>query len=157
MAEGKQESGAKAGGKAATKKSPAKAATKTRSAPANGRSDPQPPKTSGGTKGNLKKDLRDFASARPEGWNHDDWLGFLESLQNRGHNIQDREAIGLALEKERLDLALSGVKGMGPQRRSALIEKYGTLWKLRHADVSEIAASANLPQSLAESVKAAVQ
>lgn len=102
---------------------------------------------------NLQKDLRDFASARPEGWNHEDWVGFLESLQSRGHDIADRESIGVALEKERLDLALSGVKGVGPQRRQALIEKYGTLWSLRGADPDEIAKTANMPRSLAERIK----
>jgi excinuclease UvrABC nuclease subunit len=104
----------------------------------------------------LSKDLRDFASGRPEGWNHDDWLAFLESLQSRGHNIEDREAIGLALERERLDLALSGVKGVGPQRKKALIERYGNVWNLRNADPAEIAAVGNLPRPLAEQVKLAM-
>lgn len=104
----------------------------------------------------LKKDLRDFASARPEGWSHEDWIRFLESLESRGHNIADREMIGIALEKERLDLALSGIRGLGPQRRSALIEKYGTVWNLRNADVDEIRAVGRLPAGLAEQAKAAV-
>lgn len=104
----------------------------------------------------LKKDLRDFASARPEGWSHEDWIRFLESLESRGHNIANRELIGIALEKERLDLALSGVRGLGPQRRSALIEKYGTVWNLRNADVDEVRAVGRLPAGLAEEAKAAV-
>jgi hypothetical protein len=104
----------------------------------------------------LRKDLRDFASGRPQGWEHEDWLNFLESLQNRGHDIRDREAIGVALEKERLDLALSGVKGIGPQKRAALIEAYGTLWALRKADASEIAAAGGLTSSLAERIKTEV-
>lgn len=101
----------------------------------------------------LKKDLREFASARPQGWNHDDWLSFLESLEHRGHNISDREAIGVALEKERLHLALTGLKGIGPQKRQSLIEYYGNLWQLRHADPDEIARVGNLPRKDAERIK----
>ena len=103
---------------------------------------------------NLRKDLRDFAAARPQGWSHDDWLNFLESLKDRGHDIRDRDAIGIALEKERLDLALSRTRGMGPQRRQSLVERYGSIWSLRNADVDEIAATARIPRNLAESVKA---
>lgn len=128
----------------------------------------QPPKTGRGAAGatkaagrtkepNLKKDLRDFASGRPEGWNHEDWLDFLESLKNRGHDIRDREAIGVALEKERLDLALSKVKGVGPQRRKALVERYGTIWDLRNADPDEIAHHGNIPRTLADRVKQEMQ
>jgi hypothetical protein len=104
----------------------------------------------------LQRDLRDFASARPEGWGHDDWLNFLEALKSRGHDIHDREAVGIALEKERLDLVLAGTKGMGPQRRRALVERYGTLWNLRNADVEEIASEAKIPRSLAEQIKSQV-
>jgi hypothetical protein len=104
-------------------------------------------------KPDLRKDLRDFASARPEGWGHEDWLAFLEDLQKRGHNVSDREAIGMALEKERLDLALGKVKGLNPQRRQSLVEKYGTLWGLRDADSDEIAASAQIPRDLVDRIK----
>jgi hypothetical protein len=102
----------------------------------------------------LRKDLRDFASGRPQGWGHDDWIRFLEDLQSRGHDIRDREAIGIALEKERLDVALTPLRGMGPQRRAALVERYGTIWNLRNAPVAEIAQTARVPTDLAERVKA---
>lgn len=101
----------------------------------------------------LRRDLREFASARPQGWGHDDWLNFLESLKERGHNINDREAIGVALERERLGLRLEQVRGVGPQRRQALIERFGTVWSLRDADPREIADTAGMPVSLAEQVK----
>jgi hypothetical protein len=101
----------------------------------------------------LTKDLRDFASARPQGWGHDDWLRFLESLGQRGHDIRDRDAIGMALEKERLDLALGRVKGLGPQKRKALVERYATLWNLRGADPDDIASAGGLRRDLAERVK----
>lgn len=101
----------------------------------------------------LKKDLREFASARPQGWNHEDWLEFLESLQTRGHNISDREAIGVALEKERLHLALAALKGIGPQKRESLAEYYGNIWQLRHADLDEITRVGNIQRKDAERIK----
>lgn len=104
----------------------------------------------------LERDLRDFASARPEGWNHDDWIRFLEALEARGHDITNREAIGLALERERLGLALSRVKGVGPKRKTALIEKYGNVWTLRNAEPTDIADAAGIPLELAREVKAAM-
>jgi hypothetical protein len=102
----------------------------------------------------LRRDLREFASARPSGWEHEDWLNFLETLQQRGHNVNDRDMIGRALERERLDLALSGVKGVGPQRRQALIEAFGTVWNVRNAEVERIAEVAKVPRTLAEQIKA---
>lgn len=109
-----------------------------------------------GRKPDLKKELRDFASARPQGWSHDDWLEFLENLQSRGHNVNDREAIGRALERERLDLKLSGIEGVGPKRRYALVEHYGNLWTLRNAAPDEIARTASMPRPLGERVKEAL-
>lgn len=114
----------------------------------------QPSKRGRGAAGpDLKGALRDFASAMPHGWGHQDWINFLESLHERGHNINDRDAIGLALEKERLDLFLDSIRGVGPRRRAALIERYGTLWNVRNAEVEEIARVAKMPRSLAEEVK----
>jgi hypothetical protein len=104
----------------------------------------------------LRKDLRDFASGRPQGWEHDDWLNFLEALQGRGHDIKDREAIGTALEKERLDLALTAVKGIGPQKRAALIERFGNVWTLRRAEADEIAKVGGLTPALIERIKAEI-
>ncbi len=103
----------------------------------------------------LSRDLREFASARPEGWNHEDWIVFLESLRTRGHDIRDRDAIGVALEMERLDLVLSSVRGLGPQRRRALVDRYGTLWTLRAADPNEIASVARIPVDLARKAREA--
>ena len=122
---------------------------------AGGIQDPTTGRSRSGTP-NLQKQLRDFASARPQGWGHDDWLNFLSSLEQSGHNIADRESIGLALERERLDLALSKVKGVGPQKRQALIERFGNLWSLRHADASEIASVAGMPRSLADELKSRI-
>jgi hypothetical protein len=104
----------------------------------------------------LKKALRDFAAARPDGWNHDDWIHFLEDLKARGHNINDRDAVGRMLERERLGVLLEKVPGMGPQRIQKLADKFGTVWRLRDASTDEIADAANLPRALAEKVREAV-
>lgn len=104
-------------------------------------------------KSDLRKDLREFASARPHGWGHEDWINFLESLQSRGHDVRDRDAIGLALERERLDLALSGIKGVTAQKRKALVERFGTTWSLRNAGADEIASAGGVDRSVAERIK----
>lgn len=105
----------------------------------------------------LRKDLRDFASGRPQGWNHEDWEQFLQDLQARGHNINDRDQIGMLLERERLNMKLESVEGLSPQRRKTLTEEFGTLWSLRNAGADEIARRANVPRELAEKVANAAQ
>lgn len=100
----------------------------------------------------LKKDLRAFADARPDGWGHDDWLRFLEDLGQRGHNINDRDAIGSMLERERLVLALEKVPGVGPRRVQTIADRYGYLWRLRETDADQLAREANVPRAVAERV-----
>ena len=100
----------------------------------------------------LQGDLREFAKGRPQGWNHDDWLGFLEHLKSRGHNIHDHEAIGAMLERERINVLLSKVPGLGPQRVNALAEKFESVWRLREASAEEIASAARLPRELSKQV-----
>lgn len=114
---------------------------------------------SGGTRSgvNLRKDLREFASARPDGWGHDDWLRFLDDLQARGHNINDRDQIGLMLERERLALTLERIPGVGPQRVKSIADRYGYVWRLRETDPDQLAREANLPRSVAEKVIQAVR
>lgn len=102
---------------------------------------------------NLREDLRDFASARPEGWDHADWLSFLEHLRERGHGTDDPEEIGRMLESERLATRLEQVQGVGPRRVEALVSRFGTLWELRRASVEEVAAVPNVPRALAERIK----
>jgi hypothetical protein len=108
----------------------------------------------GGRKGSpdLKKDLRDFAGARPDGWSHEDWLQFLDDLKSRGHNINDRDAIGSMLERERLALALERIPGVGPQRVKNIADKYGYLWRLRETDADQLSREANVPRGVAEKV-----
>jgi hypothetical protein len=100
----------------------------------------------------LRKDLRDFAGSRPQGWSHDDWLRFLDDLQARGHNINDRDAIGSMLERERLALALEKIPGLGPQRVRAIADRYGYLWRLRETNVDQLLSETNVPRPVAEKV-----
>lgn len=104
----------------------------------------------------LRADLRAFAAGRPQGWDHADWLSFLEHLRERGHETSDSEAIGMALERERLAVVLETVPGMGPKRVDGLVERFQTLWSLRHAGVDQIASSPGMNLSLAEKVRQAV-
>lgn len=101
---------------------------------------------------NLRKELRDFASTRPHGWSHDDWLRFLDELRARGHDVNDRDEIGSQLERERLALALERVRGVGPQRVRAIVDRYGYLWRLKETSVEQLAREANVPRAVAEEV-----
>jgi hypothetical protein len=99
----------------------------------------------------LQADLRAFAIARPGGWNHEDWLGFLDSLRQKGHDLAAPEEIGSRLERERLGVVLSGIQGIGPKRVDALVNRFHTLYGARHASVEEFA-GAGLPRADAERV-----
>ena len=110
--------------------------------------------TKGGA--DLRKDLRDFAGTRPQGWSHDDWLTFLDDLKSRGHNINDRDAIGSMLERERLALALEKIPGVGPARVRAIADRYGYLWRLRETNADQLSREADLPKSVADKVIAAL-
>ena len=105
----------------------------------------------------LRADLRDFAVARPGGWDHHDWLSFLDHLRERGHDTADADAIGLALERERLAVLLGQVPGMGPRRVQAVVERFDTVWSLHHADLDQIAAVPGMNLSLAEKVRQAIR
>lgn len=100
----------------------------------------------------LRSDLREFAKGRPQGWNHEEWLGFLEDLRGRGHNIHDHEALGSMLERERINVMLEKVPGLGPQRIESLAQRYGNIWRLREADAEQIAVEARLPREVAHRV-----
>lgn len=100
----------------------------------------------------LQSDVRSFAAGHPHGWNHDEWLGLLEDLRGRGHSVEDHEAIGSLLERERLRLLLQKIRGIGARRIRAIAERYGNLWRLKEADPEEFAREASLPRSLAARV-----
>lgn len=109
------------------------------------------------SKPDLRTDLREFASARPEGWSHDEWLGLLDSLRERGHNISDSESIGRELERERLSVTLERVPGLGPKKVEAVAARFGTLWSLRHASAEEIASVPSIPRNLADRIAETVR
>lgn len=100
----------------------------------------------------LQADLRAFAIARPSGWNHDDWMAFLAHLSERGHDVSDQAVIGSRLEQERLGVALAGIEGLGPKRVEALVQRFQTLWSMRHADAASIAGVPGMTRPLAERV-----
>ncbi len=102
---------------------------------------------------NLRADLREFASNRPQGWNHDDWISFLDHLRGRGHDVSDSDEVGMSLERERLTVQLEGVPGMGPRRVEALVNRFHTLYSLRHAEVDELAEVPGMNRALAERVR----
>jgi hypothetical protein len=101
----------------------------------------------------LRAELRDFASGRPAGWNHEDWMSFLDHLRGKGHDVGNSDEIGMALERERLAVRLGQVPGMGPRRVDALVERFDTLYSLGRASVDEIAAVPGMNRSLAERVR----
>lgn len=102
----------------------------------------------------VQEKLRDFVVGHPDGWNHQDWIGLLGDLESAGVDAGQSEDIGLMLEQERLTIFLSGtgVKGLGPKRREAVVSRFGRLWDLEHATVDEVAAVPGVSRSLAESL-----
>lgn len=106
----------------------------------------------------LDAELKDFVRGHIHGWSHDHWGGLLAGLAERGHDVSDQDLIGLRLERahilatlERLEL-----KGVGAKRRERLADHFPTLWKLRHAEVEELAAVPTFHRSLAEALHAAL-
>ena len=106
--------------------------------------------------GKLEKDLREFVQAHPGGWGHNEWIGLVNLLRDRGHDTSDTDAIGMALERERLKLVLERVPGLGPQRVNTIADRYPRLWNLMQANAEEIATVTNLPKAVAEKVRDAV-
>lgn len=99
----------------------------------------------------LRRELRTFARNHRNGWNHDEWTGLVSLLNEEGHDVNDPDALGLALEQERVRLVLAelGVSGLGPKRRDALCTCYPRMWDLEQATVEELAALPSVPHSLA--------
>jgi hypothetical protein len=102
----------------------------------------------------LAAQIRLFVTEHPEGWGHDDWLGFLHHLDQSGHEVGDPDGLGLALERERLLQVLERVdlRGLGPKRRESIASAFGTLHNLCSADPRQITGQTGLPKSLAEEI-----
>lgn len=103
--------------------------------------------------------LRSFVETHPDGWGHDDWLGLLAELRQNDVDVGDTDAIGFALENERLawELRRSAVPGLGPKRIDAVVHRFGTLWNLRQAAPRDLAEIKTIPGPLAEKVIEAVR
>lgn len=105
----------------------------------------------------LRSDMRDFAAARPNGWDHHDWVTFLGGLREKGHDTGDADEIGRQLERERISLILQGVQGLGPRKVDAVADRFGRLYELRNASVDEIAGVPGVTRELAEKISNAVR
>lgn len=105
----------------------------------------------------MKERLKEFVETHPDGWNHDDWLGLLSELQS-GKKAIEPDAVGVQLERTRLAWVLDqrGVPGLGPKRRAALVDRFGTLGELKSASVDEVAEVPSINKALAEKVVSAV-
>lgn len=104
-------------------------------------------------------ELKRFVDGHPEGWSHDEWLGLLHQLSQSGINTEDEASIGLALEKERLNRVLGNleIKGLGPKRKEALVDRFRTLWGLMEASSEEIAQVPGIPRSMADQISDVLQ
>lgn len=102
--------------------------------------------------------LRDFVSTHERGWNHHEWLALLAELSDAGFDTSDPDHIGMALERERIKRLLeeATVKGLGPRRREAVAETFGTVWNLQHASVEDLAGTPGLHRGLAEAIHTAI-
>ncbi len=103
--------------------------------------------------------LRAFVKRHPEGWSHHEWLELLAELSDTGVETRDPERIGSALERERVLSVLEAtpVKGLGPKRRVALADRFGTLWSLKQASVDDVAALPSFHRAFAEALLDAIR
>jgi hypothetical protein len=102
--------------------------------------------------------LHAFVEAHPEGWNHEQWLGLLADLEQEGVDVSEHDEIGARLERTRLEWELQrrAVPGLGPKRSEAIARRFGSLWRLRHASVDEVARVPSMNRTLAEKVLGAL-
>lgn len=100
----------------------------------------------------LEQHLAAFLDAHPDGWSHAGWIALLESLEHAGLDVSDRNRIGMELEKARLQNMIErcGIRGMGPKRTAAIVDRFRTLWNLRHASVEDVAEIPTIHRALAE-------
>ena len=107
----------------------------------------------------LLRELRSFVMEHPHGWSHDEWLGLLYHLTQKGIDTDDEKGIGLVLERERLMHTLGNlsIKGLGPKRREALAARFGSLWNLMEASPEEIAQVPGIHRSLADQISDVLQ
>lgn len=107
------------------------------------------------TNKSVDQTLRTFVAEHPDGWDHHEWQHLLGELAARGADTSDPDAIGSALERTRLATVLAdrGIKGLGPKRIDAIVDRFGTLWAVRHARAEDFAAISTIPTRLAEELE----
>jgi hypothetical protein len=101
-------------------------------------------------------ELRRFVAEHPNGWEHADWLELLQRLRQHGQDTGDADGLGRALERQRLMILLGHVPGIGLKRMQAITDRYPNVWTLRQAGIDGLAASVNIPASLAERIQEVV-
>jgi hypothetical protein len=107
----------------------------------------------------MQQHLDAFIAAHPDGWDHISWLGLLTELEQNGFDVTNPASVGEELEQRRLawELRRRSVPGLGPKRIDAVVERFGTLWSLQHAEAEQLAEIRTIPGALAEKVVAAVR
>jgi hypothetical protein len=90
----------------------------------------------------LDSEVVSFVAEHPDGWSHEDWGRLLDQLSVMKVKVGDVDELGVRLEAERLRqfLLRCGVKGLGPKRVAAIVERYGNLWNLRHEPAAGLTA-----------------
>jgi hypothetical protein len=104
-------------------------------------------------------EIERFVKEHPQGWGHEDWLGFLHHLGETGQEVPDADSLGLALEKTRLRYTLQGlgVSGLGPKRMEAVCDAFPSLYHFCSSAPEEVAERAGIPRSMADSLLRALQ
>jgi len=104
----------------------------------------------------MRERLRSFVADHREGWSHGHWESLLHGLREGGFDTAQPEEIGLELERERVRMVLEDkrIRGLGPKRREAVAEQFGSLWRLEHASVDELTELSELPRGVAEQLHA---
>jgi hypothetical protein len=106
----------------------------------------------------IRDQLTAFVEDHPDGWDHAEWVGFLQALDQQGIDVSDPDDLGLKLENTRLswELQRRAVPGLGPKRIDAVVGRFGTLWSLRQATPDEIAEIPTIHKGLAEKLSDAL-
>lgn len=103
----------------------------------------------------IDQTLQAFVSEHADGWSHDEWLGLLNGLAERGVDVSQSEKIGHALERERLAAKLVHfkIKGLGPRRIDAIVDHFGNLYSASRATAADFADIPTIPTKLAETLE----
>ena len=105
--------------------------------------------------GRFRSHLRSFVHENQGNWDHDGWLGLLRQLEESGHDLADPDAIGAALERERLDWSLAKIRGLDEGLRATLVDRYGRIWELERASSHELQGIPGMTADLVRQVNAA--